>query len=151
MKHCKTNIHLDRRECVTANMSVVSAKEGHPTQFLKVLHYALFGASRAVCDYLYSNGVDRGVVHFNDLKFLKYCLYILVSTSFSHPRSLAKYRSPFTIGKHVRLPNEHQRGPVLQVWLRRGENAPRLRRDLPRQAQAEALESAEKSECEASG
>ena len=112
MKHCKPNIfYLDCRECVTANMSVVSAKEGHPTQFLKVLHYALFGASKAVCDYLYSNGVSRDVVHLNDLQFLKSCLYILVST---HP-SPPKHRP---VGKHVRLPNEHQRGPILQVWLR---------------------------------
>ena len=60
-------------------MVVFRAKEGHPTQFLKVLHYALFGASRSVRDYLYANGVDRNVVALNDLDFLKTCLYTLVS------------------------------------------------------------------------
>ena len=44
-----------------------------------MLHYALFGASRTVSEYLYLNGVDRNVVHENDLKFFKSCLYVLVN------------------------------------------------------------------------
>ena len=55
------------------------AKEGHPTQFLKVLHYALFCSSRSVRDHLFANGVDKNVVHLNDLDFLKSCLYTLVN------------------------------------------------------------------------
>ena len=55
------------------------AKDGHPTQFLKILHYAMFGSSRSVRDHLFANGVDRDTVHLNDLKFFKSVIYILVS------------------------------------------------------------------------
>ena len=54
------------------------AKEGHPTQFLRVLHYAMFGCSGIVRDYMFSNGVDRDIVHLNDLKFFKTLVHILV-------------------------------------------------------------------------
>lgn len=33
------------------------AKTGHPTEFLKILHYALFGVSKSVRKYLIENGV----------------------------------------------------------------------------------------------
>ena len=46
---------------------------------MKVFHYALFAASSDVRDYLFSNGVDKDVVHENDMKFFKTCIYILVN------------------------------------------------------------------------
>ena len=55
------------------------AKEGHPTSFLKIMHYALFDTSPAVREYVFANGVDRNVVQLNDLKFFKSVIYILVS------------------------------------------------------------------------
>ena len=55
------------------------AKDGHPTMFLKIVHYALFGSSPSVRDYMFSNGVDKDTVHLNDLKFFKSVTYILVS------------------------------------------------------------------------
>ena len=56
-----------------------SAKEGHPTVFLKVLHFALFGASHSVRDHLFANGVSKDVVYLNDIKFFKSVLFTLVS------------------------------------------------------------------------
>ena len=47
--------------------------------FLKVLHYALFGCSTAVKQYLFQNGVDPDTIHLNDYKFFKAVIYILVS------------------------------------------------------------------------
>ena len=47
--------------------------------FLKIVHYALFGASPSVRDYMFANGVDRDTVHLNDVKFFKAVIYILVS------------------------------------------------------------------------
>ena len=47
--------------------------------FLKIVHYALFGASTSVRDYMFANGVDRDTVHLNDVKFFKAIIYILVS------------------------------------------------------------------------
>lgn len=55
------------------------AKDGHPTMFLKIVHYALFGSSPSVRDYMFSNGVDKDTVHLNDLKFFKSVTYILVN------------------------------------------------------------------------
>ena len=57
------------------------AKEGHPTQFLKILHYALFGSSSVVREHLFANGVDRDIIHLNDMKFFKTITYVLVSPS----------------------------------------------------------------------
>ena len=47
--------------------------------FLKILHYALFGASTSVKRYLFSNGVDPDTIHLNDFKFMKTVIYILVN------------------------------------------------------------------------
>ena len=47
--------------------------------FLKIVHYALFGSSTSVRDYMFANGVDKDTVHLNDLKFFKSVTYILVS------------------------------------------------------------------------
>ena len=54
------------------------SKEGHPTQFLRILHYALFGYSSPVRDYIFESGVTRDVVHLNDLKFFKTITHTLV-------------------------------------------------------------------------
>ena len=59
------------------------AKDGHPTMFLKIVHYALFGSSSSVRDYMFANGVDKDTVHLNDLKFFKSVTYILVSFAVS--------------------------------------------------------------------
>ena len=56
------------------------AKLGHPTIFLKVLHYALFGASQSVKAHLFAKGVDPDTIHLNDMKFFKTIVYILVSS-----------------------------------------------------------------------
>lgn len=57
------------------------AKAGHPTIFLKALHYALFGASNVVKKHLLDSGIDPDTVHLNDYKFFKAIVYILVSSS----------------------------------------------------------------------
>ena len=52
---------------------------GHPTVFLKVLHYALFGSSPTVKQHLFDNGIDPDTIHLNDIKFFKAVVFILVS------------------------------------------------------------------------
>lgn len=54
---------------------------GHPTIFLKVLHYALFGSSPTVKQHLFDNGVNPDTVHLNDIKFFKAVVFMLVSSS----------------------------------------------------------------------
>ena len=68
------------------------AKDGHPTQFLKILHYALFGSSTVVRDHLFNNGIDRDIVHLNDIKFVKSVIYLLVS----------KYQNILELPGHVK-------------------------------------------------
>ena len=55
------------------------AKEGHPTVFLKILHWAFFNTSAAVKHHMFKQGVDPDTIHLNDLKFFKAIKYILVS------------------------------------------------------------------------
>mmetsp|Transcript_9405 Transcript_9405/g.6770 ORF Transcript_9405/g.6770 Transcript_9405/m.6770 type:complete len:113 (+) Transcript_9405:3-341(+) len=48
------------------------ALDGHPTIFLKIIHYAVFGYSPIVKSHLFvDNSVDRDVVHLNDYKFMQ--------------------------------------------------------------------------------
>ena len=47
--------------------------------FLRILHYALFGASKVVKKHLFSKEVDPDTVHLNDYKFFKQVLYILIN------------------------------------------------------------------------
>jgi len=118
-----------------------SAKDGHPTVFLKVLHYALFGCSHTVRDYLFANGVDRDTVHLNDLKFFKTVLYILVSSGSAVICLLQSCE-----GQPVWLQVEDHPGLVFQVRLRRNENVALLRRRLPCQAQAKTPQDASQFE-----
>lgn len=60
-------------------MLVNRAKVGHPKEFLKVLHYAFFGASPTVRQFLMASGVDPDTQYLPDLKFLTRVLSILVS------------------------------------------------------------------------
>ena len=55
------------------------ARQGHPTMFLKIMHFGLFGVSKTVSHWLFSKGVDRDTVHLNDYKFFKQALHILVN------------------------------------------------------------------------
>ena len=55
------------------------AMDGHPTMFMKILHYVLFYSSAAVRNYLYSKDIDPMTVHMNDYKFMERTFYILVS------------------------------------------------------------------------
>jgi hypothetical protein len=55
------------------------AKEGHPSVFLKILHWAFFNTSPTVKQFLFTNGVDPDIIHLNDMKFFKAIVYILVS------------------------------------------------------------------------
>ena len=51
---------------------------GHPTQFMKILHYTLFVVSPSVKKYILSKGVDPDTVYLNDLKFMQRVFHILV-------------------------------------------------------------------------
>lgn len=52
--------------------------DGHPTVFMKVLHFTLFYASTAVRNFLYSKDIDPMTVHLNDYKFMERAFYIIV-------------------------------------------------------------------------
>ena len=48
----------------------IRAATGHPTQFMKILHYALFVASASVRKYIIEKGIDPETVYLNDFKFM---------------------------------------------------------------------------------
>lgn len=60
-------------------MSIISCKglnsffrayKGHPTQFMKIMHYSIFVMSPSVKKYLIEKGVDPDTVYLNDFKFM---------------------------------------------------------------------------------
>ena len=53
------------------------AKSGHPTIFMKILHYVLFYSSSSVRNFLYSKDIDPMTVHLNDQKFMERVFYII--------------------------------------------------------------------------
>mmetsp|Transcript_24067 Transcript_24067/g.32795 ORF Transcript_24067/g.32795 Transcript_24067/m.32795 type:complete len:157 (+) Transcript_24067:27-497(+) len=53
---------------------------GHPTIFLKILHFSLFSYSPVVKSHMFlQHNVDRDIVHLNDYKFMQKALSLLVS------------------------------------------------------------------------
>ena len=59
-----------------------SAFQGHPTIFMKILHFALFYSSKPVTNYLYSRDVDPNTIHLNDYTFMERIMFITVSCIF---------------------------------------------------------------------
>ena len=55
------------------------ALDGHPTIFMKILHYVVFYASGSVRNYLYSKEIDPMTIHLNDYKFMEKIMFIFVS------------------------------------------------------------------------
>ena len=53
--------------------------DGHPSAFMKILHFALFYCSVSVRNYLYSKDIDPDTIHLNDYKFMERTFYIVVS------------------------------------------------------------------------
>ena len=51
-------------------MVVRRAESGHPTQYMKILHYVIFVASASVKRYVVEKGVDPDTVYLNDFKFM---------------------------------------------------------------------------------
>lgn len=41
-------------------------KAGHPSEFLKIIHYSLFHASQAVTENLFMNSIDPEIVNLPD-------------------------------------------------------------------------------------
>lgn len=62
------------------------AMDGHPTMFMKILHYVLFYSSNAVRNYLYSKEIDPLTIHMNDYKFMEKMFYILTNLLGLKPR-----------------------------------------------------------------
>lgn len=46
--------------------------------FMKILHFTIFYASKAVANYLYSKDIDPNTVHLNDYKFIEKIFAITV-------------------------------------------------------------------------
>ena len=65
------------------NFQKFRAMDGHPTMFMKILHYVLFYSSNAVRNYLYSKEIDPLTIHLNDYKFMERMFYIIVSSLIS--------------------------------------------------------------------
>jgi hypothetical protein len=55
------------------------ALDGHPTIFMKILHYVIFYYSGSVRNYLYSKEIDPMTIHLNDYKFMEKIMFIIVS------------------------------------------------------------------------
>lgn len=62
------------------------AFEGHPMVFMKILHYSVFYASKAVANYLYAQEIDPMTVHLNDYKFMERIFFITVNHLGVKPR-----------------------------------------------------------------
>jgi len=60
--------------------------DGHPTIFMKILHYVLFYSSTAVRNYLYSKDIDPLTIHLNDYKFMERIFYIITNLLGLKPR-----------------------------------------------------------------
>ena len=71
-------------------------------------------------NYLFANGVDKDVVHLNDLKFFKTVIYVLVSGADFFKRN-------WLLGELFRVQVQDHFGSVFQVRLRRNEDATLLR------------------------
>ena len=98
------------------------AQAGHPTQFLKIIHYAIFGSSPIVRDHLFANGIDKDVIHLNDMKFFKIAMNVLVSVfyhTFLYFRSLSLIHYICVVDKPFRVQGQDHAAAILQVWLRR--------------------------------
>jgi len=52
---------------------------GHPTVFMKILHYVLFFSSNNVKNFLYSRQIDPDTIYLNDYKFMERIFFICVS------------------------------------------------------------------------
>ena len=53
--------------------------DGHPSLFMKILHFSLFYCSVSVRNYLFSKDIDPNTIHLNDYKFMERTFYIVVS------------------------------------------------------------------------
>lgn len=54
--------------------------------FMKILHYSVFYASKAVSNWLYAQEIDPNTVHLNDYKFMERIFYITVNHLGIKPR-----------------------------------------------------------------
>jgi hypothetical protein len=59
------------------NYSIDAWKAGHPTEFLKILHFALFHLSQHVYQHLMANGVDQDTLVLPDNQFMARVLFIM--------------------------------------------------------------------------
>ena len=62
------------------------AMDGHPTMFMKILHYVLFYSSNLVRNYLYLKEIDPLTIHLNDFKFMERIFYIITNIMGLKPR-----------------------------------------------------------------
>jgi len=60
--------------------------DGHPTIFMKILHYTIFYASAKVRNFLYSKEIDPMTIHLNDFKFMERIFFILTNLLELRPR-----------------------------------------------------------------
>ena len=69
-----TRVIMYNKPC--GEVTSIVSQDGHPTIFMKVLHYTLFYSSNYVKNYLYSKEVDPNTVHLNDYKFMERTFFI---------------------------------------------------------------------------
>ena len=60
--------------------------DGHPSMFMKILHYVIFYSSTSVRNYLYSKEIDPMTIHLNDYKFMERIFYIITNLMGIKPR-----------------------------------------------------------------
>ena len=54
--------------------------------FMKILHFSVFYASKAVANWLYAQEIDPMTVHLNDYKFMERIFFITVNHLGVKPR-----------------------------------------------------------------
>jgi hypothetical protein len=89
------------------------ALDGHPSIFMKILHYAVFYASGSVRNFLYSKEIDPMTIHLNDFKFMEKIMFIFVSSIFSLNEILDEYYGSQAKNQHL---------TILQIRIRRIKN-----------------------------
>lgn len=62
------------------------ALKGHPTIFMKILHYCLFFSSKIVTNYLYTKDIEPNTIYLNDYKFMERVMFITINILGIKPR-----------------------------------------------------------------
>jgi hypothetical protein len=84
--------------------------DGHPTMYMKILHYVVFYSSGAVRNYLYSKDIAPETIHLNDYKFMERIFYIIVSLNYQSV-------DIFLLDEYFWSQAQDFNSAILQIWI----------------------------------